>query len=58
LQAYIYMWTEADIVAEYEIDGPVVLVTMTTPVGLVTILGEMTVVDVLHIVRAHVGGLQ
>jgi hypothetical protein len=52
------MWTEADIVAEYEIDGPVVLVTMTTPVGLVTILGEMTVVDeVLHIVRAHVGGL-
>jgi hypothetical protein len=53
------MWTEADIVAEYEIDGPVVLVTMTTPVGLVTILGEMTVVDeVLHIVRAHVGGLQ
>jgi hypothetical protein len=53
------MWTEADIVAEYEIDGPVVLLTMTTPVGLVTILGEMTVInDVLHIVRAHIGGLR
>jgi hypothetical protein len=52
------MWTEADIVAEYEIDGPVVSITLTTPVGTVSILGEMAIVgDDLHIIRAHVGGL-
>jgi len=52
------MWTEAHIVAEYEIDGPVVSITLTTPVGVVSILGEMTIVgDDLHIIRAHVGGL-
>jgi hypothetical protein len=50
--------TEAHIVAEYEIDGAVVSITPTTPVGTVNILGEMTIVDDdLHIMRAHVGGL-
>ena len=52
------MWTEAHLVAQYEIDGPVVSITLTTPVGVVSILGEMTIVgDDLHIIRAHVGGL-
>lgn len=52
------MWTEADIVAEYEIDGPVVSITLITPVGVVSILGEMTIIDDdLHIIKAHVGGL-
>jgi hypothetical protein len=52
------MWTEAHIVAEYEVDGPVVSITLSTPVGVVSILGEMTIVDdELHIVRAHIGGL-
>ena len=52
------MWTEADIVAEYEVDGPVVSITLITPVGEVSILGEMTIInDDLHIIRAHVGGL-
>ena len=52
------MWTETDILAEYEIDGPVVAIALTTPVGVVSILGEMTVVgEDLHIIRAHIGGL-
>jgi hypothetical protein len=52
------MWTEADIVAEYEVDGPVVSITLITPVGEVSILGEMTIInDDLHIIKAHVGGL-
>jgi hypothetical protein len=52
------MWTAAHIVAEYEIDGPAVAITLTTPAGVVTILGEMTIVDdELHIIRAHIGGL-
>ena len=52
------MWTEAHIVAHYEIDGPVVSITLMTPVGVVSILGEMTIVgDDLHIIRAHIGGL-
>jgi hypothetical protein len=52
------MWTESHILAEYEIDGPVVSITLRTPVGVVSILGEMTIVgDDLHIIRAHVGGL-
>jgi hypothetical protein len=52
------MWTEADIIAEYEIDGPVVSITLITPVGEISILGEMTIVDDhLHITKAHVGGL-
>ena len=52
------MWTEAHIIAEYEIDGPVVSITLRTPVGVVSILGEMRIVDdELHIIRAHVGGL-
>ena len=52
------MWAEADITAEYEVDGPVVSITWTTPVGVETILGEMTIVDdELHSIRAHIGGL-
>jgi hypothetical protein len=52
------MWTDADILAEYEIDGPVVSIILSTPVGVVSILGEMTIVGgELHIIRAHVGGL-
>jgi hypothetical protein len=52
------MWTEADIVAAYEIDGLVVSITLITPVGKVSILGEMAIVDNdLHIIKAHVGGL-
>jgi hypothetical protein len=52
------MWTEADISAEYEVDGPVVSITLSTPVGVVSILGEMSIVDGdLHIMRAHIGGL-
>ena len=52
------MWDEAHIVAEYEVDGPAILISLSTPAGVVTILGEMTIVDdELHIIRAHVGGL-
>jgi hypothetical protein len=52
------MWTEADIFAAYEVDGPVVSITLSTPTGVVNILGEMTIVeDELHIIRAHIGGL-
>jgi hypothetical protein len=52
------MWTEADILAKYEIDGPVVSITLSTPVGIVSILGEVTTVrDELHVIRAHIGGL-
>jgi hypothetical protein len=52
------MWTETDIAAEYEVDGPVVSITLRTPVGIVSVLGEMTIVDdELHIIRAHIGGL-
>jgi hypothetical protein len=52
------MWTEADIFVEYEVDGSVVSITLSTPAGVVSILGEMTTVgDELHIIRAHMGGL-
>jgi hypothetical protein len=52
------MWAEADIVAAYEIDGPVVSITLITPVGEVSILGEMAIVDNdLHIIKADVAGL-
>ena len=52
------MWDEADIAATYEIDGPVVSITLVTPVGAVSILGEMTIIDdELHIIKAHIGGL-
>jgi hypothetical protein len=52
------MWDEANIVAEYEVDGPAILISLSTPAGVVTILGEMTIVDdELHIIRAHIGGL-
>jgi hypothetical protein len=52
------MLTDAAIIVEYEIDGPVVAISLTTPLGVVNILGEMTIVaDELHIIRAHIGGL-
>jgi hypothetical protein len=52
------MWTEDDIAVSYEIDGSVVAITLTTPVGEVSILGEVAIINNdLHIIKAHVGGL-
>ena len=53
------MWRTAEITIEIEeSDPPDVLAIITTPVGVVQLLGSVSVVErVLHIDRAHVGGL-
>jgi hypothetical protein len=53
------MWSSDDItIAIEEVDHPTVLVSITTPVGVVELLAEASVIDrTLYIKRAHIGGL-
>jgi hypothetical protein len=53
------MWTEADLTVEIdEADEDVMLVAITTPVGKLRIIGNITRIGrVLHVRKAHADGL-
>src|ERR1043166_1450726 len=54
------MWIEADVTVEIdEADGDVMIAVITTPVGKLEIIGEVTRIGrVLHVRQAHVDGLR
>jgi hypothetical protein len=53
------MWSEADVTVEIDqVDRDVMIVVITTPVGRLQIIGEITQTGrVLHVRKAHVEGL-
>jgi hypothetical protein len=53
------MWGEADVTVEIDqIDRDVMIVVVSTPVGKLQLIGEVTQIGrVLHVRNAHAGGL-
>src|SRR5579871_477437 len=54
------IWTLDEIVVEIDdVEHPELIVTIRTPVGVISVMASVSVVDrVLHMDRVHVGGLK